>query len=130
MDDLAQRLAEKLAGEGWTVRRKADGIEAETLAIAAKWWLGSRRVRHQLHLDLDAAARQVTLKETATETVIGLPPPAFSVATTKQRGLAVGERREDAGFGGGVLRYGELRPWLEQECASAGWTLKLQIGTG
>lgn len=128
MADIAQILADRLTASGWVTRQKGDVLEAEKEVILAKWFLGSRRVKHSLQLKLDRAAKELTLKETAMESTRGMAPPTFSVTTTKQQGAKVTETRTDAGFGGGTLNYGEPRQWIEQECLQAGWTFKLRTG--
>lgn len=129
MPDLAQCLTEKLEASGWTTLLGGDVLAAEKVVILAKWFLGSRRVRHRLQIRLDTQKRQLILTETATETAIGLPPPSFSRTVTKQQGMEVSEDRADSGIGGGgTLHYGEIRAWIEQECARAGWTFTLTVG--
>lgn len=127
MSDLVQTLIQKLMASGWQTRQKGDTVEAEKEVILAKWFLGSRKVKHKLRLGFDPAAKLLTLRETATEVSIGIPPLTFSVTTTSQKGARVTETRTDRGpGGGGTLTYGEPRQWIEQECSGAGWAFKLQ----
>ncbi|MCK9379496.1 MAG: hypothetical protein M0P95_00360 [Sulfuritalea sp.] len=130
MPDLRQSLIGKLSGAGWATQSQGDLLTAEKLVIQAKWLLGSRRVRHRLLMRLYASTRSLVLQETATEITIGIPPPSFSFTATKQKGRKVMENRIDTGIGGGgELRYGEIRKWLEQECARQDWTFQLKIGS-
>lgn len=128
MSDLAQSIAQKLMASGWQTRQKGETLEAEKEVILAKWFLGSRKVKHKLRLGFDTTAKLLTLRETATEVSIGIPPLTFSVTTTKQQGARVTETRTDIGpGGGGTLAYGDPRQWIEKECVGSGWTFKLQL---
>lgn len=128
MSDLVQTMTEKLEASGWIVRTSGDVLTAEKVVILAKWLLGSRKVKHRLLIRLDTPERHLTLKETATETAIGIPPPAFSFAITKQQGMTVTEDRIDSGIGGGgAMHYGEVREWIKQECSRTGWRFTLTV---
>ncbi len=107
---------------------QGDLLTAEKRVILAKWLLGSRRVDHRLCLRLDTVACILTLQEVARESVVGMPPPSFSVTKTGQKGLEVSEERSDHGFGGGRLQYGEVREWLKPVCEQRGWDFRLSIG--
>lgn len=128
MSDLMQSLSQKLTDAGWRVQISGQRLEADKEAISSSWFLGSRRVRHALRLDLDQASKTLSLREMATERTTGLPPPSLSFTRTTQRGLKVSETRVDSSpFGGGTLEYGAPRQWIEKECADAGWAFKLRL---
>lgn len=129
MSGLAQILTEKLQAAGWATRLTDDLLVAEKEVILSKWLLGSRRVKHEIRLRLNDAMRELGFQEISKETVIGMPPPVFSFSVTRQKGMEVTEDRVDTGVGGGSLHYGEPRKSIEQECARAGWTFRLKIGS-
>lgn len=129
MCDLLQSIARKLSEDGWSLRTSGQTLEAQKEAIVSSWLLGSCRVVHALRLELDAASKVISLRETATEKNRGLPPPCLRSKRFKQHGLTVSETRVDDSFssGGGTLAYGAPREWIEQECSDAGWAFKLRI---
>lgn len=129
MTDLAMLLADKLGACGWRVERRDDSLLAEKHAIAAKWLLGSRKVKQRIVIRLDAASRELSLEETATEMAAGIPPPSFIRTGWKQQGMSYAEDRSDQGWGGGSLHHGEARQLVEALCAREGWTFRLRTGT-
>ena len=117
-------LTEQLEASGWKVKVQSDSLVAEKQAIAAQWLLGKRKVNHSLSIKLNAAERQCTLKETATEITLGIAPPSFIVTHSTQHGTRYTENRTDSGLGGGQLNYGEGRELVEGICQKEGWAFK------
>ena len=124
---IATLLTEQLEASGWKVKPQNDSLVAEKQAIAAQWFLGKRKVTHRLSIKLNAAERQCTLKETATEITLGIAPPSFIVTRTTQHGTRYTENRTDSGLGGGQLNYGEGRKLIEGICQEEGWAFKLAL---
>ncbi len=124
---IATLLTEQLEASGWKVKPQNDSLVAEKQAIAAQWFLGKRKVTHRLSIKLNAAERQCTLKETATEITLGIAPPSFIVTRTTQQGTRYTENRIDSGLGGGQLNYGEGRELVEGICQKEGWAFKLGL---
>jgi hypothetical protein len=72
--------------------------------------------------------REVHLRETATETSWGLPPPTFTVQTTTQSGIRVTTIRTDKAIGGGGrLEFGRFRNDVEKATRDAGWTVVYEV---
>jgi len=124
---IATLLTEQLEASGWKIKPQNDSLVAEKQIIAAQWLLGKRKVTHRLSIKLNAAERQCTLKETATEITLGIAPPSFIVTRTTQHGTRHTENRTDSGLGGGQLNYGEGRELVEGICQKEGWTFKLGL---
>lgn len=129
MPDLLQRLLEKLQAEGWTVEIRGDRLTASRDTIHSKWLFGSRRMEQRVCVCIDARAHALRIQELAKETVIGIPPPGFTVTRSTQRGLSYAEERKDVALaGGGEAHYGAVRDWLADQCARSGWACETSIG--
>ncbi|MDD3353077.1 hypothetical protein [Zoogloea sp.] len=129
MPDLAQRLIDKLRAEGWTVEVAGGLLTAKKTTINSTWLFGSRRVAHRVCVRIDAQSHAVRVQELAKETVVGIPPPSFSVTRSTQTGLVFSEARRERGFGGGGdANYGELHAWLTEECTRIGWVCETTMG--
>lgn len=98
-------------------------------AIKARWFLGGRKVVYRMSCDLDEPSHRVRFREAALESSWGIPPPTFTVETTRQHGTKVNESRVDSSVGGGGhLDYGTLRTAFEKTVRDDGWTFALEAG--
>lgn len=123
------QVAERLAREGWQVARGEDTLRAEREVIVSRWMLGSRIVRLGLECRFDAAAKVLYYRQSALESVKGLPPPTFSFTVSRQRGLHLNETRNDRSLpaGGGEMHYGDVATWMQALCDAAGWRLAERV---
>ncbi len=127
MPSLQNSLMQELTDAGWMVHGGGSGLSAEREEILSKWMLGQRSLKLKLELKFDEANRTLVFREIAMEQCRGLPPPTLSVSTTTQSGTKVSENRKDISLGGGgTMEYGKARQWLEQRCASEGWSFVLK----
>jgi len=121
--DLLEKIAGVLKSEGGTITsRDARTVLATLTAIESKWFLGGRKVTDTVTCRLAPEAREVHLRETATETSWGLPPPTFTVETTVQAGSRLSSIRTDKAVeGGGRLEFGRFREDIEKVAKESGW---------
>ena len=121
--DLVQKISAVLEAAGGTITsRDAHALNGTLTAITAKWLLGGRKVTASVTCRLVPDAHEVHLREVATETSWGLPPPTFTVETTTQSGSRVTSTRTDKAIGGGGrLEFGKFRDAVGQATREAGW---------
>ncbi len=122
--DLVARLSDVVQAAGGTItRHDAQTLQATLTAITSQWFLGGRKATDSVTCRLVPDAHEVHLRETATETSWGLPPPALTFETTTQRGARVTTSRTEkaAGGGGGRLEFGRFRDAVEKATREAGW---------
>ena len=121
--DLLQKISAVLEAAGGTITsRDAHALNGTLTAIKAKWLLGGRKVTDSVTCRLVPDAHEVHLREVATETSWGLPPPTFTLETTTQSGSRVTSTRADQGiWGGGRLEFGKFRDAVDQATREAGW---------
>ncbi len=127
---LRARLGRAAGEAGCSVEGGQSSFAGELSAIVAGWWLGSRRVTYRYACDLDASRRAVRFRESITEVVQGLSPPALTFKQWRQSGLRVREARVDLWPGGrGGIRLGSLRDDFETIARSSGWRFELELLT-
>lgn len=128
--DLAAELQRQAAAAGLTVRAEsAHDLGGESETIAAKWWLGGRKVTYRMSCRLDEPDRTVHFREAVVETSWGIPPPTMTVETTTASGWKrAGERHDVSVGGGGALDYAKVRDAIEAASTAAGWTFRLEGG--
>lgn len=121
--DLVARIAEVVAKtDGSQVSRSEHGVTGTLTAIKAKWFLGGRKVTSHVACTLEPSLHEVHLKERATESTWGLPPPSFTIETSSQVGSRATISRTDGGVGGGGrLEFGRFRETIEGVVREAGW---------
>ena len=129
--DLKATLKEQLSALGLNVHDEAAGtLTADVESIAAKWWLGSRKVTYRLSCRLSEPEHVVNFREAVVERSWGLPPPTLTVETTSTSGWKRSGTREDkSAFGqGGKLDYARVREAVEKTVAAGGWTFRFEGG--
>jgi hypothetical protein len=127
--DLMEAVRDHLARAGWTAEIQDKRVVASLTAIASKWMLGKRTVRQDAEFLFDEGARTVQFKETATESVIGIPPLSFSVSKYGQSGTDYTETRVEKGIGGGGrMDYGRVAETVMALCAQKGFRLERAKG--
>lgn len=128
-NDLLARLSAALKLAGGSVTSQDTHTLAGTLtAITSKWFLGVRKVTDTVTCRLVPEAHEVQLREVATETSWGMPPPTFTVETTTQSGTRVTSTRTDTSVGGGGrLEFGTFREELAKVTRDAGWTFVCDV---
>jgi hypothetical protein len=127
---LCTELKNKTAALGLHLRDDAaDSLTGEMESIAAKWWLGGRKVTYRMSCKLTESDQIVHLREVVSERSWGIPPPTLTVEKTTVTGWKrSGERTDIAPGGGGSLNYAQVREAVELATAAAGWTFHLEGG--
>lgn len=127
--DLLESIAKVVEAEGGRVSsRDTHALSATLTAIVSKWFLGGRTVSDSVTCRLVPESHEVHLRETATETSWGMPPPTFTVETRVQSGSRVTSTRSDASVGGGGrLEFGRFRDAVAQATRDAGWTFVYDV---
>jgi hypothetical protein len=127
--DLMAKISEVVEAAGGTITsREAHALNGTLTAIKAKWFLGGRKVTDSVTCRLVSDAHEVHLREVATETSWGLPPPTFTVETTTQSGSRVTSTRTDKAIGGGGrLEFGRFRDAVEEASRQAGWSFVYDV---
>lgn len=120
---LAARLREVLAAAGLTVSGRDTSLHGDLKVVLASWLLGRRTVRYRFSCALDEASKTMTLRETMTESAIGLPPPAFFSQVRRQKGTRV---EETITVGGKAFEFGRVREAVERLAEGAGWRFRLE----
>lgn len=130
LSELTVRLTTLATNEGVANAAASGGtISGQQDAIAAKWFLGGRRVTYKFSITLDEGTQQARFREASSESSWGIPPPAFTVEKSSQRGTRVSQSRTDTGVGGGgTLEYGRLRESVEQAVRDGGWQFVFEAG--
>lgn len=128
--DLAAELRRQAADAGLTMRAESEhDVSGETESIAAKWWLGGRKVTYRMSCHLTEADHTVHFREAVVERSWGIPPPSLSIETTTVSGWKrTGERHDVAVGGGGALDYAKVRNTIEAASVAAGWRFQLEGG--
>jgi hypothetical protein len=127
--ELIAELRRQAAALGLAVREDSQGLTGEAEAIAAKWWLGGRKVTYRMSCRTTEADHSVRFREIVVERSWGIPPPTLSVETTKVSGWKrSGERHDVSVGGGGSLDYARVRVAMETATAAAGWTFQFEGG--
>ncbi len=126
---LLDRIAAAVQAAGGTITsRDAHAVKATLTAIKSKWFLGGRKATDSVTCRLLPEAHEVHLREVATETSWGMPPPTFTVETTVQSGTRVTSTRTDKAVGGGGrLEFGRFREAVEQATREAGWSFVYDV---
>jgi hypothetical protein len=127
--DLLNRISEVVEAAGGTITsRDGHALNGTLTAIKSKWFLGGRKVTDRVTCRLVPDAHEVHLREVATETSWGLPPPTFTVETTTQVGSRVTTSRADTAIGGGGrLEFGTFRDAVDQATREAGWQFVYEV---
>ena len=127
--DLMAKISEVVEAAGGTITsREAHALNGTLTAIKAKWFLGGRKVTDRVTCRLVPDTHEVHLREVATETSWGLPPPTFTVETTTQSGSRVTSTRTDKAIGGGGrLEFGRFRDAVEEASRQAGWSFVYDV---
>lgn len=127
--ELLDKIAAVVRDAGGTVTsRDAHAMTGTLTAIKAKWFLGGRKITDSVTCRLVSGSHEAHLRETAVETSWGLPPPTFTVETTRQFGGRVDVSRKDAALGGGGrLEFGRFRQDVEKVASESGWTLVYDV---
>lgn len=127
-DLLSKLLAVATANTGTAVTATDGTITGTLTAIKAKWLLGGRKVTNNFRCTLAPATHEAHFRESAVESLWGLPPPTFTVETTLQFGSRVNATRKDTGVGGGGrLEFGKFRQDFERAVQDAGWKFVYEI---
>ncbi len=128
--ELAVRLTALATNQGVAnAATSGSTISGQHDAIAAKWFLGGRKVTYRFSITLDEGTQQARFRESSSESSWGIPPPAFTVEKSSQRGTRVSQSRTDTGVGGGgTLEYGRLRESVEQAVRDGGWQFVFEAG--
>jgi hypothetical protein len=128
-NDLLEQIANAVKAGGGTITSREDhAVQATLTAIKSKWFLGGRKVTDRVTCRLVPDAHEVHLREVATETSWGLPPPTFTLETTTQSGSRVTSTRADQAIGGGGrLEFGKFRDAVEQASREAGWSFVYDV---
>lgn len=128
--DLVAELGRQIVAAGLTVHvNTGHEVSGETESIAAKWWLGGRKVAYRMSCHLTEADHTVHFREAVVERSWGIPPPSLSIETTTTSGWKrSGERHDVAVGGGGALDYAKVRNAMEAASVGAGWTFQLEGG--
>jgi hypothetical protein len=127
--DLLAKLSDAVKSAGGSVTSQDTHILTGMLtAITSKWFLGGRKVTDTVTCRLVPEAQEVHLREVATETSWGMPPPTFKVEVTSQTGTRVTSTRTDTSVGGGGrLEFGKFREELAKATRDAGWTFVYDV---
>jgi hypothetical protein len=128
--DLLSRLASTLTSLGLTTTAAApDGLTGEVDAIAAKWFLGGRKVSYKMSCRLVESEQCVRFREMVAERSWGIPPPTLTVETTTVSGWKrTGTRTDRSVGGGGTFDYAQVRNAVEAAVTEAGWRFRLEGG--
>jgi hypothetical protein len=106
-----------------------DGLTGERDAIRTKWFLGGRKLSYRMSCRAAEAERVLHFREMIKETWWGIPPPTFTVETTKVSGWKRSGTRTDHSLGGGgAIDYAEVRNKVEAVATAAGWQFHLEGG--
>jgi hypothetical protein len=127
--ELMTKISEVVEAAGGTITsRDAHALNGTLTAITAKWFLGGRKVTDRVTCRLVPDAHEVHLREVATETSWGVPPPTFTLETTTQSGSRVTSTRADKAIGGGGrLEFGKFRDAVDQATQEAGWSFVYDV---
>ena len=127
--DLPGRLSACATSRGGTVRvADAHTVEGTLTAITANWFLGGRKVTNTFRCILDPVAQALHFRETAVDSSWGLPPPTFTVETSRQYGSRKNQSRTDTSAGGGGrLEFGRFREDVEKVASESGWTFVHEV---
>jgi len=129
--DLLAELRKEASSLALTVRDGAPGeLLGEVESIAAKWWLGGRKVTYRMSCRLAETDHTLHFREAVVERSWGIPPPTLTVETTTVKGWKrSGERTDKSlGGGGGKIDYARVRNAVEKAVTDAGWTFHLDGG--
>jgi hypothetical protein len=127
--DFKDRLVAIVNAAGGSAATPDERTVSGTLtAISAKWFLGGRKVTNTIRCVLDPLAHEVRFREAAVDSSWGLPPPTFTVETTRQSGTNVDRTRTDKGIGGGGrLEFGKFREAVSRAAQDCGWTFISEV---
>ena len=129
MAELKTELKSVLIDAGLTVTESDGALEGAREDIAAKWWLGGRKVTYRASCRLAEPERTVHFREVVVERSWGIPPPTLTVETTTTSGWKrSGTRTDVSAPGGGQVDYARVREAVEKAVTAAGWTFHLEGG--
>lgn len=128
--DLIAELRKQTAGLGLSVNGNAPhGLSGEAETIAAKWWLGGRKVAYRASCRLTESDHTVHFREAVVERSWGIAPPTLTFETNTVSGWKrSGERHDISVGGGGSLDYARVRDALEKATTAAGWKFDFEGG--